>query len=274
MKFLSAFLSVCLISLLFFENASASQCTHLFSQGRKISPLKLNESREETIHAGDLLLNVFDSITKAPNNSRIKVFTPTLKYDGVSSLMILVSVAESFAQRGLKFDFFVNESISSSRHYDLLAERSTNTIRYRSEPVKLDAERTTTIVIESNDQTKVIRFDGELSSMDLKDQSRRRPIPVKYMGRNFLRASPFKEAVLAKTVVSEAERGNLNKSVQDMEKQYDRVHKSEIEMMTEADIMMVSSKAFDLALQLHMHKFGKSPSQDMNGLQILEQVLK
>src|SRR5690606_40575809 len=132
----------------------------------------------------------------------------------------------------------------SSRHYDLLAERSTNTIRYRSEPLNRDAERITTVVIEGKDKTQVIRFDGELSSMDLKDASRKRPLQVKYMGRNFLRASPFKEDILTKVVVSEAERDAVNKSIKENEQEYDIIYKSELEKMTEADMLTVSAKAF------------------------------
>jgi len=102
MKLLSLFLSVCLISSLFSESANASRCGSLLQEYAMVNTLKLNESFSNTVNAGDLLVSVFDAIHRAPNNSRIKIFSNSLKYDGVGSLMLLVTVAESRLQGGLK----------------------------------------------------------------------------------------------------------------------------------------------------------------------------
>lgn len=237
--------------------ALANQCSDIFNAQDSV---KLNLPKKD---GGEVLLDVFSLIVNAPNNSKVRIFTENIKNDGIGALLLMLSVAESSKARGLSFEFNLSNAASISRIHDLYAERSSNRMRFRdmmAEP----QEKVTRVIVESKDQKVVYEFNGELTSSSLKDASMKGPIPVSYAGKNMLRASPFHfvDGISVTTLSGGAPIAVKNQD------SYVIQHRSKTNM-TEADIININDKAFDLALQLYVQKKGHSPKEEMDVLQIL-----
>jgi hypothetical protein len=269
--------------------SEANSCVALFEKygvgGRPVREVRdsverlISQAQEVTTtqqNTGDILLKVFDMIFNAPQGSTVKIYTNALRFDGIGSLLLMTSIAESKAARGLKFEFRIQDENPQSRFHDLIVKRSTNKMYFKeSKDDTLGNE--TLIVVEGRGYSEFIRFKGELTSENLKDRDQKRPISVKYDGRNMLRASPFRnnfEVVNGRNISLEALNGLvILDSHYTAQHIYSRENTAEIQQREMTDLDGVSNRAYDLALQLYMHKNGKVPKEVYNTLGILSAVV-
>lgn len=265
MKSISLFLGL----LLSFNviSANASQCGGLFDQSSK----EYQISQES---AAQVLIDIFSMILNAPPKSIVKVYTRTIKYDGIGSLFFMTSVAQAFKERQLQFRFYFEDTSTLSRVHDLFADLSANKVLFLKDSEKLT--NATLVVVESKESVSFLEFQGDLASSSLKDSSQKGPIPVKYDGRNMLRASPFIENIeVKKGELPEA----LKERLAEMEINY-VPHRSRWKDTVEDyrqkrdDLDGIMNRGYDLALQLYHKKFGKAPKESLNTMGILSEVIK
>lgn len=259
MKIQSLFLLLCL-TFSSITQASGSMCADLFGKAEKaksayIAPVEMRSS-------GDVLLDMFGEILKAPNNSTVKIFTKNVSSDGIGALLLLVSVSESGISRGLKFEFYFEEGSKKFRIHDLYTENSSNKIRFK-DTAENEFSNKTTVVIESRDGIKTIGFDGDLTSESLKDSENRTAVQVNYGGTSVLRASPFK-------IIRMNDQVDISKLNTEA---YNLDFTTPINM-NPSDMMTINQKASDLALQLYMLKKNQIPKKALSSLGILKELLK
>lgn len=254
MKKYSLFLLLCLTinSPVF----AANSCSGLFGSGGSFAG--------QTKNASDVVLEVFSKILKAPNNSTIKIFTKNINGDGIGSMLLLLSVRESSLARGLKFEFYLEESGKRLRIHDLLIENSSTQVRFK-ETNENEFSNKTVVMIESQKGIDSIEFVGDLTSASLKDAAGKTVTPVNYNGRSILKASPFKNIDVYDTAnITEFDPVNYNiplKGSMDFR-------------MDDADVRMISQKAEDLALQLYILKNSRVPKAHMSSLEMLGELIK
>lgn len=224
---------------------------------------------------------VFSRILNAPNNSTVKIFTSNLNYDGISSLLLLVSVFESRKERGLKFEIYLDD-FKAVNIYDFFAESSNHKIKFKANSDVI-ANSHTLVVIEGRGETSTYRFNSPLNSVSLKDSSQKKPIVINFLGDTSLKASPFRKVNGVESVVYKAsdrysspmaEQVVISYSVRET-KNYTETHISKLEKITQADLENINKRAYDLALQLYLNNKGELPPEtvndrDINIIEILE----
>lgn len=268
MKLCSLILALVLTFNVIGSKVFANTCADLFeSQVLK----NIEMSKPVSKNAGEVLLDIFEKILNAPNNSTVKIYTKTIRNDGIGALLLLVSVYESRRERGLKFEFNLEDD-SVSRIHSLFAERSTNKVNLSDASTLEKFSGDSVVVVQNKNYASVYRFNGDLTSVSLKNSAKKRPIPVGYEGRNMLRASPFHNVEGVQYVLfKDLDQASLD-FISKIGGSYNLNHRSKIKM-EENDIVMISEKAYDLALQLYVQKKGSAPKESMNMLQILKAAL-
>lgn len=246
-------------------NAAVMSCSELFDDNQLAKIESFTASKEvkfqEMKNSGEVLLDIFSQILNAPNNSTVKFFTKNINNDGIGALLLLVSVHESNKERGLKFEFYLEEGSGAFRIHNLFAENSTNKVRFK--PSTESRFSKTVVVIESPNGTSTIGFDGDLTSLSLKDSGLKKAIPVRYAGVSVMRASPFRTI----GVDNQVDIRKLN------EASYNLDLTSKIDM-NESDVSTINRKAADLSVQLYMLKYNHVPKVIMSSLQILSELSK
>lgn len=289
MKSLSLFLSLSIALFGGISHSQASQCRPIFENNKQvsadlrdaISELNVNTFAvsSQSKNAGEALIQLFRMILKAPNGSTVKIYSNAVKFDGIGSLLLLTSLTESFKSRGLKFEFRINDVNSNSRFHDLLLKRSTNKIFFRQVAQKTSMDETL-VVVQSKDDASFMSFSGELTSSNLKDQSLKSAMTIKYEGRDRMRASPFKNDIVVTDGegISRTTLENLKSFDQTYATQgkYSRENSSEVqarEMMDLEGANSVTTRANDLALQLYINQHGRAPTRSMQTMDILKRAI-
>ena len=261
------------VAFLSFPKVFANECSSLFEgpisaslfNGVALTNVRLQNS-------GEILRDVFSLITNAPNHSKVKIFTKNLRYDGVAALLLMTTIHESRKERGLRFEFYFENKNNMSRLHDLYAESSFNKIMFKDKDEPFSDK--TLVIVEAPNETTYYEFAGSLMSLSLKDASRKSNIRVNYQGQNLLKASPFRDDIPTAKVIETTEKNqsSLGEELSELVKKYPDQHLPNIRM-EEMDIYNINNRAYDLALQLYVHKNKKAPKEDMHALDILKAAL-
>jgi hypothetical protein len=164
MKKFGLYLSLCLTLTGTMSYAEGLKCSDLFHEDF------IARGAGSSQNGSDVIFDAFKMILNAPNNSTIKIYTKRLNNDDIGDLLLLVSVYESRKERGLKFEFYFEDSSGPHTIYQFLAESSANTIKFKdSVSTENEFSGKTYIEVVGKDESRFYQFRGDLTSVSLRN---------------------------------------------------------------------------------------------------------